>query len=107
MQFIGRREFRFRSRPNRMIISARLWWLRLPRWGRRGRSGSRRRRALDRGFVLSDHADWPALLSAIEATGAEKVWTVHGYRAPLARWLEEHGKAARAVDLPRVAVEEE
>jgi putative mRNA 3-end processing factor len=69
--------------------------------------GPRRRRALDRGFVLSDHADWPALLSAIDATGAEKVWVAHGYREPLARWLGEHGKAAEAIELPAVAEEEE
>ena len=36
--------------------------------------GARRRRAIDRGFVLSDHVDWPALLGAIEATGAWSVW---------------------------------
>ncbi len=27
--------------------------------------GARRRRGVDRGFVLSDHADWPGLMSAI------------------------------------------
>ncbi len=53
--------------------------------------GARRRESLDRGFVLSDHADWPGLLSAIEATGAEQVLVTHGYRAPLVRWLEERG----------------
>ena len=62
--------------------------------------GTRRRRALDRGFVLSDHADWPGLLRAIDATGAENVWVTHGYRAPLARWLAEHGTRAEAIDLP-------
>ena len=60
--------------------------------------GARRRRSLDRGFALSDHADWPALLRAIEETGAETVWVTHGYRAPLARWLEEHGKRAVAIE---------
>ncbi len=60
--------------------------------------GARRRRSLDRGFALSDHADWPALLRAIDATGAETVWATHGYRAPLARWLEEHGKRAVAIE---------
>jgi putative mRNA 3-end processing factor len=60
--------------------------------------GARRRRSLDRGFVLSDHADWPGLLSAIDATGAECVMVTHGYRAPLVRWLEEHGKQARALE---------
>jgi putative mRNA 3-end processing factor len=60
--------------------------------------GARRRESLDRGFVLSDHADWPGLLSAIEATGAEQVLVTHGYRAPLVRWLEEHGRQARALE---------
>jgi putative mRNA 3-end processing factor len=60
--------------------------------------GTRRRQSLDRGFVLSDHADWPALMSAIEATGAEHVWTTHGYRNVLARWLQEKGVDARAVE---------
>lgn len=60
--------------------------------------GTRRRRSLDRGFVMSDHADWPGLLRAIEESGAETVWVTHGYRAPLARWLEEHGRAAVSVE---------
>ena len=59
--------------------------------------GARRRRSLDRGFVLSDHVDWPALLAAIDATGAECVWVTHGYREPVVRWLEEHGVRAQAV----------
>lgn len=59
--------------------------------------GTRRRRAVDRGFVLSDHADWPGLLSAIDATGAETVWATHGYSAVLVRWLREHGKDAQVV----------
>ena len=58
--------------------------------------GNRRRRSLDRGFVLSDHADWPGLLSAIEATGAARVFATHGAAAPLARYLrEERGLDAR------------
>jgi putative mRNA 3-end processing factor len=60
--------------------------------------GARRRRSLDRGFVLSDHADWPALLDAIHATGAKSVGVTHGYRHPLARWLEDHGTAALPVE---------
>lgn len=60
--------------------------------------GTRRRRSLDRGFVLSDHADWPALLGAIDETRAECVWVTHGFRAPLVRWLEEHGRAAQVVN---------
>jgi putative mRNA 3-end processing factor len=59
--------------------------------------GTRRRRSVDRGFVLSDHVDWPALVSTIQATGADRVFVTHGYREPLARWLTEHGIDARAV----------
>ncbi len=51
----------------------------------------------DRGFVLSDHVDWPSLLAAIEATGAGEVWVTHGYTAVVVRWLQEHGVDARAV----------
>ena len=60
--------------------------------------GARRRRALDRGFVLSDHVDWPSLLAAVEATGAERVWVTHGTREPLVRWLTRarHRRAARS-----------
>lgn len=53
--------------------------------------GARRRRAVDRGFVLSDHADWPGLLSAIKASGAERVLVTHGYADVLARWAREQG----------------
>lgn len=60
--------------------------------------GTRRRRSIDRGFVLSDHADWPGLLEAIRLTGAECVWVTHGYRSALARWLTEQGREAHAVD---------
>ena len=59
--------------------------------------GARRRRALDRGFVLSDHADWPGLLASIAATGAERIWATHGYTAPLVKWLAERGHDARAL----------
>jgi putative mRNA 3-end processing factor len=59
--------------------------------------GTRRRKAVDRGFALSDHADWPGLLGAIDATGAERIWVTHGYSAVLARWLGEHGLDAMAI----------
>jgi putative mRNA 3-end processing factor len=59
--------------------------------------GMRRRRAIDRGFVLSDHVDWPSLLAAVEATGAGRVWVTHGTREPLVRWLTDRGIEARAI----------
>ncbi|WP_340066457.1 ligase-associated DNA damage response exonuclease [Ascidiimonas aurantiaca] len=53
--------------------------------------GARRRRAIDKGFVLSDHADWEGLLSAIKTTGCEQVITTHGYTDIFARYLREQG----------------
>jgi putative mRNA 3-end processing factor len=53
--------------------------------------GVRRQRAYDRGFVLSDHADWPALLATIAETGAGRVIATHGHAEPLARFLRELG----------------
>ena len=56
--------------------------------------GARRRQGVDRGFVLSDHADWPGLQSAIRATGAERIIVTHGYEAVMVRWLREQGLQA-------------
>ena len=57
--------------------------------------GARRRRAIDRAFVLSDHADWNGLLTAIKATGCENVITTHGYTDIFAQYLREKGWNAR------------
>lgn len=54
--------------------------------------GVRRQRAFDRGFVLSDHADWPDLLRTIDETGASRVLATHGYAEPLSRYLREQGR---------------
>ncbi|WP_194777276.1 ligase-associated DNA damage response exonuclease [Pararhodonellum marinum] len=51
--------------------------------------GTRRRRAADIGFILSDHADWDGLITAIKATQAEKVYLTHGNSAVFGRYLEE------------------
>jgi putative mRNA 3-end processing factor len=56
--------------------------------------GTRRWLSNDRGFVLSDHADWPGLLEAINATGARRVGVTHGYTEALSRWLRERGTDA-------------
>jgi putative mRNA 3-end processing factor len=56
--------------------------------------GTRRRRAADRGFILSDHADWDGLNQAIGATGAKRIIITHGYRHLFARWLNERGYQA-------------
>lgn len=55
---------------------------------------SRLKSGYDVGFVVSDHADWPGLLSAIRATGASRVLTTHGYTAPFSRYLSEIGYEA-------------
>lgn len=53
--------------------------------------GTRRRKSVDRGFVLSDHVDWPSLQATIQATQAERILVTHGYSAVVVRWLREHG----------------
>jgi len=60
--------------------------------------GARRRRAVDRGFVLSDHADWPGLQQAIAASGAQRVVVTHGYVPVMVRWLTERGLQAQSFD---------
>jgi putative mRNA 3-end processing factor len=59
--------------------------------------GARRRRGYDRGFVLSDHADWPALIDTIKESRAKKVLLTHGYSDALVRYLCEQGIDAAAL----------
>jgi putative mRNA 3-end processing factor len=59
--------------------------------------GIRRRRGTDRGFVVSDHADWPGLNAAIKETGAHKVFVTHGYTAAFRHWLSDQGYEAGIV----------
>jgi putative mRNA 3-end processing factor len=60
--------------------------------------GNRRRGGYDRGFVLSDHADWPGLHEAIAATGAQRVIVTHGSAAAMVRYLREKGLQAEAFE---------
>lgn len=64
--------------------------------------GTRRRLGYDRGFVLSDHADWTDLLATVDETGAKKILVQHGYAEPLARFLREKGRDAVALPSPLV-----
>lgn len=59
--------------------------------------GTRRRRGADRGFSLSDHADWNDLNTAIRETGAQKVFVTHGYSEIFAHWLNTQGIEAYEV----------
>lgn len=60
--------------------------------------GNRRRRGVERGFVLSDHADWDGLLKAIKETGAENIYVTHGYKHLFAKHLSEIGYNAGVVE---------
>ncbi|MFB1480121.1 ligase-associated DNA damage response exonuclease [Corallococcus sp. RDP092CA] len=62
--------------------------------------GNRRRRGYDRGFVLSDHADWPDLLRTVADTRAQRVLVTHGYTDPLSRYLRERGVDASPLATP-------
>jgi putative mRNA 3-end processing factor len=53
--------------------------------------GNARRRNTDAGFALSDHADWNGLISAVKATGAQKVYVTHGFQSAFSRYLNENG----------------
>lgn len=60
---------------------------------RKGRRG----RGADKGFVLSDHVDWPALLDAVAQTGANKVFVTHGFTSIVVRYLREIGVDAHVL----------
>lgn len=59
--------------------------------------GQRRRQGLDRGFVISDHADWPALLQTVEDTGARRVFAIHGATDAIVQALAARGVEASAL----------
>ena len=60
--------------------------------------GTRRRRSADRGFILSDHADWEELLSTVKATEAERVYVTHGYCDVFSKYLSSIGYYSAVVD---------
>jgi putative mRNA 3-end processing factor len=61
--------------------------------------GARQRRGYERGFVLSDHADWPGLIQTVRESGAKQVYVTHGQSDVLARYLREcEGIAAEPLD---------
>ena len=69
--------------------------------------GNVRRKNVDAGFALSDHADWEGLLRAVKATGAEKVFVTHGFQAAFSRYLTEIGIEAAEVKTEFDGEEEE
>lgn len=69
--------------------------------------GTRRRRALDRGFAISDHCDWNALLQTIDECGASHVLATHGDSSALVRVLRDRGLEADALETAFAGEEEE
>ena len=97
-----------KTHPGAMIIAPpsaldSLWARRFPQAstglasGWMALRGIRRRRSTDRGFVMSDHADWAGLNAAIRGTGAERVFVTHGYTAIFQKWLADQGFDAHIV----------
>ena len=64
-------------------------WMQLPY--------AHKRFGVARGFVLSDHADWPGLIATVRATGAEQIIATHGDGREFVRWLQQQGWLARMV----------
>ena len=56
--------------------------------------GARWFKGVDASFPLSDHADFPSLLRYAKATGASRVFTMHGHAAQLAGSLRGEGLRA-------------
>jgi putative mRNA 3-end processing factor len=73
----------------------RPWLRKFPEYSRAFTSGwmqirqNRQQLDIDRGFALSDHADWSGILQAVKESYAEKIWVTHGYVEVLAHWLQE------------------
>ena len=62
--------------------------------------GARRRRGYEKGFVLSDHADWPGLIKTIKESGAKHVYVTHGQDDVIAKYLREvEGIAAESLEV--------
>ena len=59
--------------------------------------GTRRRRNLEKGFILSDHADWSGLNQAVKQTQAQHIYVTHGYTGIYSRYLNEKGYSAKVV----------
>ncbi|MFN7840206.1 MAG: ligase-associated DNA damage response exonuclease [Pirellula sp.] len=70
---------RFRNRSTAMVSG----WMQI--------RGNRRRRSTDRGFVLSDHADWDALIKTVQEVAPEEVWVTHGFADVFSRHLRDLG----------------
>lgn len=62
--------------------------------------GNRRRKGYERGFVISDHADWPSLIRTVKETGCRKVYFTHGNTDAIVKYLREEGLSAYDLKMP-------
>lgn len=62
--------------------------------------GNRRRKGYERGFVISDHADWPSLIRTVKETGCRKVYFTHGNTDVIVKYLKDQGVDAYDLKLP-------
>lgn len=62
--------------------------------------GNRRRKGYERGFVISDHADWPSLIRTVKETGCKKVYFTHGNTDAIVKFLNESGIKSYDLKLP-------
>lgn len=69
--------------------------------------GNARRRNVDAGFALSDHADWDGLLQSVKATGAQRLFVTHGFQAAFSRYCNEENIAEAAEVKTQYGNEEE
>lgn len=61
--------------------------------------GRARQRGVELPLVISDHADWPELMSTIEETGAGEIWVTHGREEAVVYAARKMGRRARALAL--------
>ncbi len=75
-------------------------WMKTGAWGMR--------RSYEKGFVLSDHADWNDLVGTIRATGAKRVLIQHTKDPALPKHLRQLGLRAElmGVDQPLMKIED-
>lgn len=79
-----------RISPKRVAFAS--GWMRL--------RGNRRRKGYERGFVVSDHADWPSLIRTVKETGCKRVYFTHGHTDAIVTYLRAQGMEARDLKLP-------
>src|SRR5262249_23942991 len=58
-----------------------------------------RQRGVELPLVISDHADWPQLMTTIEETGADEIWVTHGREEAIVHAVTLSGGRARALRL--------